>query len=391
VLKNILAPGRLMLLVWTLSVLSYCVFFNELPTPQVLGWVAGLVLLFFLSSNIDAGQVTLQAFRVGRVVVVRNACLVLVPFQLFYLYQCVLIVVSSGGLANYLPAVRAAALSGTPLIPGYEFYLQINTTMVLLSLFGLAFISLTNEETEYKKQFYIVYVISLAASIIDASRSAFIVGLLALIALNLAAGKLSAKRMLFSTVVVFTGFTVTFSLFRAVIDTDALSTVRWVFVYVCGSLKSMDPVLSGRMPVYWFEILSISNKLSAIGLPLPTYNLLDLKWDYVDLPYGFSTNVFSAFGLYYYNMGFVGSILFMAAIGWISGRIFRSRLNSPFLLTAYALIWPAIVLTPFHDYFVQQGYALLKLAIYIFLLRVIHSFRWVNIRSFATSALSDRM
>src|SRR5271167_639138 len=102
-----------MLFVWTLSVLSYRVLFSEWPTPQVLSWVFGLVLLFSLSSNIDAGQVAFKAFRVGRVVVMRNTCLVLLPFQLFYLYQCALLVVSSGGLANYLPEVRAAALSGT--------------------------------------------------------------------------------------------------------------------------------------------------------------------------------------------------------------------------------------------------------------------------------------
>lgn len=384
-LKNLLAPGRLMFIVWALSILSYWVVFGEMPTPHVLSWVAGLVLLFFVSSNIDSGQVTLKPFRLRRVALVRNICLVLFPFQLFYLYQCTLLLINTGSVASYLLAVRAAALSGTPLMAAYAFYVQINTTIALLSAFGLACILLTDEERKYKTQFYAFNAISLAASIIDASRSALIVGLLTLVALNLATGKLNPKRMILFMLFAFAAFIGTFSLFRQVINTNVLGITRWAFVYVCGSLGSMDHVLSGRMPIYWLDIETISNKLSATGLPFPHYQLLESKSDYVNLPHGFSTNVFSAFGLYYYYMGLVGSIAYVAVIGWFSGRIFRSRLNSPFLLTVYALLWPAIVLTPFSDYFVQQSYSLAKLAIYVILMRAVQSFRWIRIRQFRDS------
>ena len=367
--KNALSPARLMVIVWAICLLAYPISFGESPTFRVVAWVVAMVSIFSGSASIDPFGLKFRPYRGFSVRVIRNVCFLLLPIQIYYLSLCLTLVFSNGGLANYLVSVRLAALSGEPLVENYTFYLQINMTIALLSLFGLARILLIREEPHYKTNFYFCYISTILASLIDGSRSFFIVCLFSIVALNLSVGKLSIRRLVSIIIFMLVFFTVTFALFRQEArGSSTVELIRYTLLYLCGTIGSLDPVLRDEIPIFWTTLESLSNKLNAIGLPFPSYELSELKADYVDLPYGFSSNVFSAFGLYYHYMGILGSFVFVAVTGWISGIVYRNRFNSALLLTVFSLIWPAIVLSPFHDFFLQQGYAIIKVAIYIYLI-----------------------
>lgn len=376
-LRSTLAPCRILPILWAGCFLAYVGSFGEIPSVEVTAWVAAAVSVFSLGASVDFRVRVGSGFDTS-LSSITFICIALFPIQIFYLYQCALLMTSQG-LVLYLVNVRLAALSGAPLIDNYTFFLQINTTISLLAIFGLATILLgdvkRNKRTahaKYKVILYTLYFVTLMASLIDGSRSFFLVNLLSLAALNLATGRLSVKRLGLISVAVFLIFTATFSIFRPEAeDFDLVALIRQSLVYLCGSLGSMDPVISNKITIYWQDVEAISNKLSAIGLPFRNYDLSELKAEYTDLPHDLSTNVYSAFGLYYQYLGFFGGIITLMAIGIVSGVSYRNRLRSPLCLSIYCALWPAIVLTPFHDYFVQQGYSIVKLVIYVFLLQAI--------------------
>lgn len=378
-LRNTLSPCRILPILWVGCLLAYVGSFGEIPTFKVIAWVVAAVSAFSLGAAIDF-NVRVKNASSNSLSSIAFVCIALFPIQIFYLYQCALLITSQG-LVGYLVNVRLAALSGEPLIDNYTFFLQINTTLSLLTIFGLATILLDDAKRikcaaheKYKIIFYTVCVVTLMASIIDGSRSFFLVTIFSLAALNLATGRLSVNRLAIISIAVFVIFTATFSLFRPEAeDFDLVGLIRQSLVYLCGSLGSMDPVLSDEITVYWQDVERISNKLTTIGLPFHNYDLSELKADYTDLPYDLSTNVYSAFGLYYQYLGVFGGMVALMAIGVVSGVSYKNRLKSPLCLSIYCAIWPAIILTPFHDYFAQQGYSILKLAIYILLLRAICS------------------
>lgn len=364
-----------MAVVWIVCIFMYTITFEELPTFRVVIWVSVMVLVFSIGAIVDPWQLKPRSYEPGHLIFIRNVCILLLPFQLSYLYECLALLFSYGTIGTYLQAVRLAALSREPLIEDYAFYLQINTTLSLLSLFGIAVALLFSDYRGYKKQFYFFYLLTMVVSVIDGSRSVFMVGMLALAAINLATGHLKATLLLTYGAVMFLVFVLTFSLFRfGGEDIDFIESVRFSLVYICGTVGLMDPALTDSALVYWQDLEAVSNKLAAIGLPVETYDLKSLQADYFELPLGFNGNVYSAFGVYYQYMGILGSIVFVVVTGWLCGVLYRNRQRSPAALTYYSLFWPAIVLTPFHDYFIQQGYSILKLSIYIFLLRVLQPF-----------------
>jgi len=381
-LKSFVEPGRLILIVWVGCLVAYTCSFGEFPTDRVVTWVAVLASGFCLGANVQLGSIRVHIFSDARVLFVRNICLLLFVVQLFYLSETAVLVIDNG-LLNHLVAVRAAALAGEPLVEHYALYLQVNTLLLTLALFGLSRILLNNDGVTYKKHLYLLYVFALLVSVVDGSRSVFIVGVFSLLALSLAVGRLSTRKLFSSVLIALVAFTATASLFRPdTPDTGILEQIRSAFVYLCGSLGTMDPVLADRIAIHWFDPESISNKLNALGLPFPVYDLSELQNDYVELPFDLHSNVFSAFGLYYSYFGVVGSIELVTVLGWVCGAIYRGSNHSAFMLTVYALLWPAIVLTPFHDYFVQQGYTILKVLFVLVSMRIVWMFVGV-LRSFA--------
>lgn len=365
--RALLDPSRLQLLIWAAALGSYLVSFAELPSASVLAWVGLLAGCFSAGAAlaIRVAQNSTAESRCERVVpgaAVRKAACVLFLAQVYYAYQTVLAAQAHGGLVSYLTAVRLAALGGEPIIEHYTVYLQVNTVQLVLLQFAIASTLLRGDSAEHRKLPYFMYGFTLLATLADGSRSVFITGLLSLLALHLAAGKLKATTLVWVLGITSAVFALTFTVFRAdALDFDFGDLARIPLVYYSGSLGSMAPVLSGSMHIYWFDIESVSNKLSALGLPFPSFELAELRSDYVDLSRGHYTNVFSAFGLYYDYMGVAGSIAFVLIVGAICGFAFRLRRASPLGMTAYGLMWAAVVLMPFHDYFVGQVYTFVKL------------------------------
>jgi oligosaccharide repeat unit polymerase len=360
-----LSPGWLMAIIWGICLALYPVGFNELPSVRVSIWIFLMVSFFALGCSLENFSVVSAPSEFRHLNAARLLCFSLVPFQIYYLYLCSCQIIAYGGLASYMVAVRVAALGGEPLIDGYSFFLQINMTVFLISLYSIGGLLISNGSAASRRQFYVFYFLTMASSIIDASRSFFIVSVFSILAMNLTVGTLSIRRLTFISLGLLATFSATFSLFRLEArDSDAIDILRYLFVYLCGSIGSLDAALSNGAIVFWQVLESLSNKLNFLGFPVPTYDLKSLKADYTDLPFGFSTNVYSAFGIYYKYLGLTGSFIFVLTSGFGSGFLYRRRLCSPIYLTCFSLIWPAIVLSPFHDFFLQQAYSILKLLLY---------------------------
>ncbi len=368
----ILIPNRLLGVVWLVAIILYSISFRSLPSFVVASWVAGVILAFSVGSRIKYPRQCISIGSMNDISALRIMIFILLPFEVMYILQCIFIAVESGGIASLLIAMRRASLAGEPLIPGSRFYLQINTILMMLSLYGISvslFYPATSKVGTYKKQFYVIYIITVLSSVMDGSRNMFISGVLYLLALNLAYGRLSVKSLSFYMIGIFFVFSLTFSAFRGDAGSKSfLDTANYTFVYASGSVGSMQFALQRDVEVFWQDLESLSNKFHSLGLPTPHFELTELRMDFVDLPGGtYQTNVFSAFAVYYQYLGYVVGIYFIFFLGWFSGLLYRSRLKSPFLMTTYSFFWAAIVLSVFHEYFLSTFYMTVKLMILIFL------------------------
>lgn len=371
----ILAPNRLLIVVWLAAITLYSIAFKSLPSFIVVSWVALMLLTFSIGGSIVAPRNFIYTGSRGNISVIKNIIVLLLPFEFLYIQQCIVVAMESGGIAPFLLAMRRASLAGEPLIPGSRFYLQINAILSMLALYGISvslFSPTTSKTSSYKKLFYLVYIIVLLSSVMDGSRSILIAGVLNLLALNLAYGRLSFKSLSIFLIGMLLVFSITFSLFRSDAgNNNFVSALNFTFVYASGSVGSMQFALQRDVEVFWQDLENLSNKLSSLGLPTPTFELTELKMDFVDLPGGiYQTNVFSAFAIYYQYFGLIVGVYFAFFIGWLSALVYRCRLKSPLTMTIYAFFWSAVVLSVFHDYFLSTFYMTLKLLILAFMMSV---------------------
>lgn len=388
--KAILVPNRLLCMVWMVAIILYSISFRSFPSFIVLSWVAVVILAFSVGSLINVPRRFFSIGAKNNISALRNLVFILMPFELFYILKCVFLTAEYGGITSFLFAIRQASLTGDPLILGSRFYLQINSILLMLCLYGISvsiFYPATSKTRAYKRQFYVIYIITMLSSVMDGSRSIFIAGVLYLLALNLAYGHLSVKLLSFYFIGMLFVFSLTFSVFRGDAGSKSfLDAANYTFVYVSGSVGSMQFALQKDVEVFWQDLESLSKKLFSIGLPVPNFEMTELRMDFVDLPGGvYQTNVFSAFAIYYQYFGYIVGVYFSFFLGWFSGIVYRSRLKSPFLMTIYSFFWAAIVLSVFHDYFLLTFYMTVKLFILVFLINA-----FAEIKRFLTVVSTPR-
>jgi len=113
----------------------------------------------------------------------------------------------------------------------------------------------------------------------------------------------------------------------------------------------------------------MANKVGALGLPFGGYDLV-APMEYVELADGYTTNVYTSLGVYYYYMEYT-SLLFALFIGGFTQYFYWLSKKSALGLLAYSFCLSAIVLSIFHDYFVSFGYFVFKIFLVLFCIHVL--------------------
>lgn len=117
------------------------------------------------------------------------------------------------------------------------------------------------------------------------------------------------------------------------------SLVNQLIAYVFGSAKSYDIFLTDRISIFHIQLNSMLSSQ-------PPFQM-----DFVDIGNNVSTNVFSAFSVYEYYFGYVGSCIFVFCLFLLLGTIYSIKSRPALMNGIKAILLACVFLMVFHDYF----------------------------------------
>lgn len=284
--------------------------------------------------------------------------MILTLVNAYYFLQIIFQVLTIGPQFFYL--YRMSVIEGSALIPYYSFHIG-----VLQITFGLSTYLLVSRLSEYESSMFFLYLVTLFTlilTLVDGSRSFFMMGIVTFISLLLYARKIKLSHAIFSLVIISILFILSFSVIRGTEDSFIVG-LDYLIVYLSGGIRALNFVVNGSVEVPWGDLLSINNKFHSIGLSSAYYNVKNMPLEFIDYNEYYQTNVFTALGVYYSSFGYA-FLLYAFLFGLVSQFLYSRFLNrvSAFSIFCYVIFINAIVFSVFHDYTINLAYYLLKVS-----------------------------
>lgn len=379
-------PACIFIGIWTTAILIYSLVFDAISI-RVFIYILLFTCFFVMGSTLAS------TFRYKRnfphtTSVSKLAFIVsiLVFINLFYALQVFIFLLNSGSVSQAFSEIRQSALQGAPVIKNTFFYININQLLFGISAFGYVLVkknkskpsnidsqaSIKSNKDRLSYMFMIGVLTSLFVSLLDGSRSFFLSALLALLFILYELAIVKLRQIIVLLLLVIILFSATFSFFRPDTGDDLGVGFKYFALYFSGGLGSLDHVIAGDVKVFWNDLESVANKIGYLGLPFGGYDLTT-SMDYVDLPDGYGTNVYTSLGVYYDYMGYF-SLFFALFVGGLTQYFCWLSKRSALGLFVYSFCLSAIVLSIFHDYFVSFGYFVLKIFLVLFGIRILERF-----------------
>lgn len=130
--------------------------------------------------------------------------------------------------------------------------------------------------------------------------------------------------------------------------------LKEILIYLFGPTLAFDKILNNPNLLDYELLLfrPFHSLLYKIGLMSSQFHLLE----YINVP--FPINVYTVFGVYYTDLGFIGSIIFLFIIAFFSGFfVFYAILCNSLRLKIYSsFLLSFIVLGVFYDYYTSSGF-----------------------------------
>lgn len=365
-------PSFVLATSWLLAFVVYSLIFSA-PSSEVFILFLIYLSLFFLGDMLGRNvNFSISVSLLPREVFIRIASVILIAIVVCYTYFMTKIILGYPSIGSGLLAIRYSNLDGEPVISHYNIY--VNAIQVLLA-FGVLGICISISRVMPKRivLFYFFCTgLAAIASLLDGSRSFFVMGVLWVVAALYWLGVISIKRLISAVVVLVMIFAVTFSMFRPV-DGGILTGLTYASLYFSGGIGAFGVVFDKspeEIGIYWQSLELLTNKLAYLGLPVEEYKIYNLRNDFVYISPEFKTNVFTSLGLYFWYFGY--GLFFMAVlIGFLGGVTMRASGRSHFGMWLYPLYLCALVMSLFHDYYLPYGYYILKVVICLVLLKLL--------------------
>ena len=379
-------PACIFVGVWTIAILIYSLVFEVISTSV-------LIYILLFACFFVTGATLASTFRYKRnfphttsASKLAFIASILVFINLFYALQVFILLLNSGSVPQAFVEIRQSALQGAPVIKNTFFYININQLLFGISAFGYVLVkrnkiepsnidgkaSTKNNKSRLSHVFMVGVLTSLFVALLDGSRSFFLSALLALLFILYELAIVKLRQIIVLLLLVIIIFSATFSFFRPDAGDDLGVGFKYFALYFSGGLGSLDHVIAGDVKVFWNDLESVANKIGYLGLPFGGYDLTT-PMDYVDLPDGYGTNVYTSLGVYYDYMGYF-SLFFALFIGGLTQYFCWLSKRSALGLFVYSFCLSAIVLSIFHDYFVSFGYFVLKIFLVLFGIRILERF-----------------
>lgn len=366
-------PELILLGTWMVAIFGYFISFGPVSLV-VLVYVLSFCLAFLGGGVFFSVLHVLPKKSVAASPQLLASLVIVLAFaNIYYAVNILTFLTISGSVVSALDEIRQSALQGNPVIDGMSYF--VNANQLLFGLATLGFVLVKQRRVsysmKYRSRLFSGYTINsdwlfsfgiclaLGVSVLDGSRSFFMSAILTLLFILYQLKLVRFWRVVFICIVLLFVFAVTFPIFRPDVA-NSLEGLKFVFVYISGGLGSLDYVMRGDTIVYWRDIESLANKLEAFGLPLGGFDLLAMQMDYVDLPAGYSTNVYTALGVYYQYFGYA-SLAFAFLVGGFFKYLSSASKKNVIWVYIYSFYLTALVLSIFHDYLVSTTYLLFKI------------------------------
>jgi hypothetical protein len=119
--------------------------------------------------------------------------------------------------------------------------------------------------------------------------------------------------------------------------------LKHFLLYIFGGIKGFDIFLSNNLPVYDRQFAMI------LGLPMTGTT------DFVSVGPDLTTNVYSAFAVYIYHIGFAGALVLVFFVFTLVGVVYEFSYQNILIYLISCFVLATTVLTIFHDYFFSLG------------------------------------
>jgi oligosaccharide repeat unit polymerase len=303
---------------------------------------------------------------------IRIASGVLIAIVFLYFSQMFKIISSYPSIGAGLLDIRYENLAGEPVIPLYSIY--INAIQVLFAFGVLGVCISTVNRLSCRVFLYYMFCVGLAAfaSLLDGSRSFFVMGILWIVAALYWQRVISIKLLLSLVLVLIFIFSITFSMFRPV--AGGLSTgLMYASLYFSGGVGAFGVVFDfspDDLGIYWQSLELLTNKLSLLGFPIEEHKIYNLRNDFVYISDDLKTNVFTSLGLYYWYLGYYMFVMALIT-GFIGGWLMKLSKSTYFGMWMYPLFLCALVMSLFHDYYLPYGYYILKVILCLVVIKIL--------------------
>ncbi len=365
-------PSFVLATSWLLAFLVYGLIFTP-PRSEVFIIFLIYLSIFFAGDLCGRSMKLKLRFSIlPHEIFIRIASGVLIAIVFLYFSQMFKIISSYPSIGAGLLDIRYENLAGEPVIPLYSIY--INAIQVLFAFGVLGVCISTVNRLSCRVFLYYMFCVGLAAfaSLLDGSRSFFVMGILWIVAALYWQRVISIKLLLSLVLVLIFIFSITFSMFRPV--AGGLSTgLMYASLYFSGGVGAFGVVFDfspDDLGIYWQSLELLTNKLSLLGFPIEEHKIYNLRNDFVYISDDLKTNVFTSLGLYYWYLGYYMFVMALIT-GFIGGWLMKLSKSTYFGMWMYPLFLCALVMSLFHDYYLPYGYYILKVILCLVVIKIL--------------------
>lgn len=367
--RDFFHPAFLLTLIWFFGILA-CDFSGYFYSPTD---VSRLIILFFvflssgfgLTSKIffnHLSKTSKTKINDNKIVVARLNILIV-----FSIFMCLLYVSSYvtqfanfDNIAEFFYYARVADLNGEPLVNTGWFVGQAPALAFITSLFVVVEIFKQKFTISHYLLGTLLFLTAISLSI-TGTRSTLVIFLLSVFFLIVSVKRPSVKKICILLIIFFVTYSVsTYFMRSSEADKQSLSLIEIVLnnfvLYIFGGIKGFDIFLNNKININHAQIANILNVKVTESMV------------FTKLGPNLEGNVFSAFSVYVYYFGWIGTIVFLSVIFTITGMLYELKDKNEFLLISSCFATSSVVLMVFHDYFFAfSPYVGRALILYLFL------------------------
>ena len=208
------------------------------------------------------------------------------------------------------------------------------------------------------------------ANLIDGARSNVVVSVIVCFLMIYYKRKIELRLLILFGLVFAFLFVLSSIIFRQHEDINAESIIegfRYLILYSFGAVESMKYAFDGTISTYWGDYDQIVKKIFSQDMALsmgakssfiPDYS--PTLWD------DKSTNVYSAYAVYFDYFGFM-SIVFIFLKAVVISLLYKLRESNQYFEMVYFFLAACLPLSLFHDYFLTIGVLALYAVVLLFL------------------------